>query len=256
MKAGLKLWSTNFNTYSKEAVSLFGMGVYSYIELYVVPDTIYALNDWKELSIPFTIHCAHSAHGFNLAKAELRQSNEKIFNQARKYADVLGADYIVVHGGLDGAVSETAKQLKAFKEPRALIENKPYRSVPGIVKDTKVCVGNNYDELLYIKEQSGCGLCLDFGHAICAANSYKTDCFEFIEKILELKPKMFHLTDVTDMKTDIDSHLHLGKGQLDLLKIGGYLPDNAKVTLETDKNSKTSLYDFVADTEIFYNLKK
>ena len=256
MKAGLKLWSTNFTNYFQEALSLYERGLYSYIELYVVPDSLVFIDDWKKLKIPFTIHCPHSAHGFNLAKSELRRHNQSLFEEVRKYADRLSADYIVIHGGLDGTVEETARQLKALNEPRALIENKPYRSVPGVIKDVKVCVGNNLEELQLVKEESGCGFCLDFGHAVCASNSYKKDCFDYIGELMTLKPQMFHLTDITDMKSDIDAHPHLGHGYLDLKRIGQYLPEDAKVTLETVKQSKTSLNDFIEDANIFKDLKK
>ena len=70
MKLGLKLWSINTDFYLKEAVKLYEKGIYDYIELYVVPESLDTLSEWKKLKIPFIIHHSHFAQGFNLAKAE------------------------------------------------------------------------------------------------------------------------------------------------------------------------------------------
>ena len=48
-KIGLKLWSTNTDCYYNEAIRLYNDGVFDYIELYVVPDTLDTLQKWKKL---------------------------------------------------------------------------------------------------------------------------------------------------------------------------------------------------------------
>ena len=58
---------------------------------------------------------------------------------------------------------------------------------------------------------------------------------------------MFHLTDNEDVTSPYDSHLHLGTGELDLNKIKSFLPANAIITLETNKDSKENLSDFIGD---------
>ncbi len=224
------------------------MGCFNYIELYAVPGTLDTITGWKNLNIPFTLHCPHSAHGFNLAKVELSDSNRKLFNEVRKFADGLNVDYIIIHGGLDGDYKETARQLKALNEPRALIENKPYRAVPKIAQD-KTCIGYNKEQIEYIKNESGCGFCLDFNHAICAANSFKINYLDYLQEMMTLKPEMFHLADMEKADAEIDTHLHLGEGQVNLKSLMRFLSVNSKVSLETAKNSKTSLDDFIKDSE-------
>lgn len=253
-KKGLKLWSCNTDYYYNEAIRLYSEGVYDYIELYVVPDTLNTLDKWKELqNIPFIIHNAHFAQGFNLAKLEKQQRNREIYEQTKQFADGLNAEYIIFHGGIDGNIKETARQLKSFDEKRALIENKPYIALPNRMGG-EFCRGFNVDEIKYVIDITGCGFCLDFGHAICAANSKGNDVYKYCENFLKLKPKMFHLTDLDDIKSPYDSHLHLGTGQLDFNKILPMIKDNSYVTFETNKNSKENLNDFREDMEWLKNM--
>ena len=129
-KHGLKLWSCNTDYYYDEAIKLYNHGIFDYIELYVVPETLETLSKWKQLKIPFIIHNAHFAQGFNLAKHEKVARNREIYEQTKQFADELNAKYIIFHGGIDGNIKETAKQLASYSESRALIENKPFVALP------------------------------------------------------------------------------------------------------------------------------
>lgn len=252
-KLGLKLWSINTDYYYDEAIRLHDDGVFDYIELYVVPDTLNTLYKWKKLNIPFVIHCPHFAHGFNLAKVEKKESNRKIFKDVQKFADELDVPYIVIHGGIDGNIEETAKQLASFNEKRALIENKPFVALPNRMGGN-YCRGFNIEEIKLVMDTSKCGFCLDFGHAICAANSLCKDVYSYIEDFCELNPSMFHLTDVDDINSPYDSHLHLGTGQLDIKKILKLISQESYVTFETNKNSNENLIDFAEDMKWIKNL--
>ena len=255
MNIGLKVWSTNLDNYAKEALRLYENGYCSYVELYAVPGTFEeTAAGWKSLNIPFTLHCPHFAHGFNLGKSELKDNNRKIFDEVRRFADLLNVDFIIIHGGIGGEVEETAKQLKDLNEPRALIENKPYKAVP-VIAPGKTCVGYSPEQIELIKdESSGCGFCLDFNHAICAANSFKLDYIDYLKKFMSLKPDMFHLSDLPDEKTEYDGHFHLGEGKLDLKSLMQFMNKDSKVSLETAKNSRTSLEDFIKDSEYYSKL--
>ena len=223
---------------------------------YIVPDKLETVSKWKNLkdgeSIPFIIHNAHFAQGFNLAKHEKAERNREIYEQTKQFADELGAEYIIFHGGIDGDIRETAVQLALFNEPRALIENKPFIALPNRMGG-EFCRGYNIDEIKLVMDTAGCGFCLDFGHAICAANSLGVNVYEYCEQFLKLNPKMFHLTDLDDITSPYDSHLHLGTGQLDFNRILPMIPNNSYVTFETNKNSKESLDDFVDDMDFLNN---
>lgn len=252
-KLGLKLWSINTDYYYDEAIRLYNDGVFDYIELYVVPDTLETIEKWKKLNIPFIIHCPHFAHGFNLAKKEKKESNRKIFDEVQKFTDELNASNIVIHGGIDGCIEETASQLANYNEPRALIENKPYVALPNRMGG-EFCRGYNIDEIKLVMNASKCGFCLDFGHAICAANSLKIEPYSYINDFIKLSPTMYHLTDIEDIASVYDSHPHIGTGQLDVKRILNLIPKKKNITVETIKNSKDNLNDFIEDMKWIKNL--
>lgn len=247
---GLKLWSVNTGAYMREAARLYADGVFSYIELYIVPDSRAGISEWKTLDIPYILHCPHSMNGFNLALAGNKAANIAIYRQVREYADALDASRIIFHGGIGGDIRETARQLKEFGEPRALIENKPCVAIRNSFGG-KLCRGYSAAEIRHVMDVAGCGFCLDFGHAICAANSQRREPYGYIDGLLALGPYMFHLSDLNDIASEYDSHAHLGRGQLDLERIASRLPAGACVTLETDKDSKESLEDFHTDADVF-----
>ncbi|MCK5296067.1 MAG: TIM barrel protein [Alphaproteobacteria bacterium] len=251
---GLKLWSINTDFYLKEARKLYEKGIYDYIELYIIPDSLHTISKWKSLRIPFIIHAPHSVHNMNLSQKEKEQSNFELYEQTAKFADELDAKYIIFHGGINGDYKECARQLQKMNDERALIENKPYKPIPNKGFSGN-CIGAKFDEIKYIKEKANVGYCLDFGHAICAANSLGEDVFELIEKFKTLNPNMYHLTDVYDLTSEIDEHPHLGDGELDIKSIINSLPKDAYVTIETVKNSKENLDDFAKDMEFVKNWK-
>ena len=252
LNAGLKLWSTNSNYYD-EAVRLTAEQICQYVELYVVPDSTDTISQWKTLKTPFVIHCSHFAHGFNLADANNAERNAAIFQQSKMFADALNASWIIFHGGMDGHIEETAKQLASFHESRALIENKPQIALPNRLGG-KRCVGATVEEIKWIRSEIGCGFCLDFGHAICAANALGEEPYAYMDRFMVMNPTMYHLTNLEDMKSVHDSHLSLRTGELDIARLIKRLPEAAFVTFETKKQSQHDLKDFEEDMQWLKNL--
>ena len=252
-RIGLKLWSTNTGAYFQEAQRLYQRGIYDYIELYVVPNTLETLPLWQQLEIPYVIHNPHSAQGFNLADKSKRESNRCIYEQSKRFADALNAKHIIFHSGKDGFIEETATQLAAFHEPRALIENLPVYPLPN--SPFKRCRGATLEELRFVKDATHCGFCLDFGHAVCSANAQRKDPFVFLKELMRLDPQMFHLSDLNDVHSCYDSHAHLGTGTLDIATLKEKsLPVNATISIETEKNLPESLQDFADDVAYFQQL--
>lgn len=252
MKLGLKLWSNNTDFYFEEARRLYQDRVFDYIELYVVPNTIQTISKWKKLGIPFTLHAPHFAHGVNLAKKENEKFNFEIFQEVKQFADGLNAEYIVVHSGIDGNIEETAIQLKSFDDSRILIENKPYKALPNKMKG-EFCRGATFEEIEYIIENTSCGFCLDVGHAICCANSLRREPYEYVRKFNTLNPTCYHLSD-NFIDTEFDKHIHFGQGNYDLKKIFAIIGTEKNIAIETNKDSRENLDDFVEDVKWLKNL--
>ena len=246
---GLKLWSINTDYYFEEAKRLYAEKFFSYIELYVIPDTTETVEKWKSIEIPINIHCPHFLNGFNLAQKEKADHNRKIYEQVKLFADQLDSEYIIFHGGVDGSVEETARQLKSFNEPRATMENKPYKVDPNKTSDGIFCRGATVEEIQYIISEVGCEFCLDIGHAICSANSQKIDRWKYLEEFNKLNPNVYHLTDLYDINSEYDSHAHLGHGQMDIRRALTFINKSSKLTVETEKSHKTSLHDFEEDVD-------
>ena len=243
-KYGLKLWSSNRNyaNYAEAALRLFERGVYSYIELFVVPgsyDTHAGL--WAELEVPYVIHAPHYDKGVNLARKENLEANLLLAAEALRFADRLKADTIIFHPGIDGDVKETARQLNRIDDSRIVIENKPYYG-----RDNEICVGSLPEDLRFILDTTRVGFCLDLGHAICAANAVQAEPMALLRDFMTLGPKMFHLTD-GEHDGMHDRHDHFGSGDYAIVEILKLLPEDAVITVETDKDSSENLDDFAKD---------
>lgn len=251
-KFGLKLWSINIDFYFEEAKKLYAQGFFDYTEIYVVPGTLDTIKKWQTIGIPITLHAPHFAHGVNLAKKESEAGNIDIYKEVKLFADKLDVPYIVFHGGVDGDIKETARQLKAFDDPRILLENKPYRALPNRMKG-EFCRGATKEEIEFVMGETGCGFCLDFGHAICSANSLKIEPYEYVVQLNTLAPTCYHLSD-NFADNELDKHLHFGEGNYDLGKLLKIADDGKNIAIETSKNSKENLNDFVKDVTCLKNL--
>jgi endonuclease IV len=242
---GLKLWSTNEN-YIAQAKQIYKKGICHYIELYAVPGSFdQFIHLWTKLSVPFIIHAPHYTSGMNLADSGKKLENRKMAKEAIQFADALKAVHIIFHPGVNGNLEELIRQIEEIYDERILIENKPYFGAGGQV----VCNGSSPEEIRWIIEKTGLGFCLDFGHAVCAANAQKREPLSYIQEFLELSPKMFHFTD-GDYKSVTDQHLHFGKGSFPLQEMTVLFAENARITNEAKKDSEENLDDFVRDMEI------
>lgn len=242
---GLKLWSTN-EDYIPGAADLIRRSVFQYIELFAVPGTCGGVAAWqrlrKDTGAKFVIHAAHFMTGLNLADPAARTKNRELAGEAFSFADALGAGKVIFHPGVNGRDEEAAEQLAALKDPRRLVENKPYAGLkPGLV-----CNGHSPEGIKLIMEASGAGFCLDIGHALAAAASLQKGENGWLDDFLALKPKMYHVAD-GQRGSVMDGHLHLGEGDYDFRAILPKLPAGAMITLETNKKFKDRLDDCEAD---------
>jgi deoxyribonuclease-4 len=240
-KIGLKLYSTNIDLIP-EAETLYRDGYFDYVELYIIPGTFKDVASWKDLKVPFLIHAPHSVHGINFAQAEKYETNRRNLTDAQKYADTLGSDIIIVHGGNNGSFSETIKQLKKLDDRRLVLENKPRVGLQG-----EICVGWSPSEF-HEAAHAGVlnGTVLDFGHAICAAASSGIDEMQIIRGFMLFKPELFHIAD-GEASSESDVHHNFGKGNFKINKLLSFVPENGLVTIETPRNKEDGLNDYIED---------
>lgn len=250
IRIGLKLWSPNIDL-ARRADELCQEGWIHYVELYAVPGTYgNTIETWRSLKAPFMIHCPHSAHGFNLAKAELWEKNQEKFREVQRFTDALKAKVIVVHGGNNGRAQEVIRQLKALKDERIFLENKPKLGL-----NREICIAHSPEELAAIKSGAGLkGFVLDFGHAIYAARASDREPFEYIQEFLQLNPRFFHLGD-GDSRSQKDIHLNLGQGNFDIARLVSLVPQGARVSIETPMGPSGSLDNFVKDVSFIRGLE-
>jgi deoxyribonuclease IV len=248
MKFGLKLWSVNDN-YIETAVDLYNKGIFNYIELFVVPGSASYLDKWKALDIPFLLHAPHSLAGFNPAVSGRRSANLALVPELDEYRIALNPRYIIFHSGVDGSIDETIAQFNGIWEQfpeihsLSLIENKPWIGLTGTT-----CVGSSPQEIARIQHEAEMRFCFDIGHAFCAASSSGIAPLDLFRDFIRLQPVMYHLSD-GDTNAEYDSHMNLGNGNIDIGTVLKQLPEDARITIETDKASQNNLDDFVKDIE-------
>lgn len=253
MKLGLKLWSRNEN-YVEPAVELYKKGIYDYIELFAVPGSASYLNLWEAMDIPFILHAPHSLAGFNPSIKERASANFALLSELDQFRKALNPKYIIFHPGVDGSADETIRQFceirNKFPEIHklAIIENKPEVGL-----HDERCVGSSPQEITRIMQEASMGFCFDVGHAICAANSAGLEPHSVLRDFINLQPLLFHLSDGTG-NSPFDSHMNYGFGNYDFREILQLLPNDAQITIETDKASDDNLDDFVKDVEYLSKL--
>ena len=249
MKIGIKLWSIN-TEWILYAAKLAEKGVFDFLELYVVPGSLETLSTWKKWSVPTILHAAHSHGGLNMATPGIMRDKRVVFEELNEFRDALDAYMVIFHPGVDGAKEDTVANFMDLKTayPKinrlALLENKPLLGLNG-----ERCVGASPEEVIWIIDHTEIGFCLDFGHAIAAANSFQRPWRELIAEFSKLSPSLYHLSD-GDMNAEMDSHLNLGVGDYPIAEIAELIPHDAFVTLETAKDPDGNLNYFIEDVKV------
>lgn len=260
-KYGVKLWSRDFannSEFALQSVNAVKDGYFDYIELFVPPHTYddfhkQISNEFKGLKV--IIHAPHSIFGVDTGNREMFSQNQEKLKDSQQYADLLGAEIIILHAGFNEGeqyVDESARQFKNFNESRLVVENLPFlcSSVQ------KILHGTSPLEIKKIMDISGCGFCLDFSHAICASNYYQRDKFEDLRAYQSLNPKMYHMCD-GHWGSDIDEHLHYGAGDYPLADLlNDYTNSDTYITMETGHGVPTNINPWIDDITYLKNLSK
>lgn len=221
MKIGVKIFPEDL-AYAKRIARYC-----DFFEVMAVPESNFRA--LKALGRPFTIHTIHSRWGFNPADPDKKKINILGVETAKKAADILHADTIVVHPGeleTDKCSIENSIRLLSRLDSRFIVENMPAFS--GCFPH----VGGSIEDILRIREKTKKGMCLDFPHAAEFAHQNHIYYIDFVKQLLSIKPRYFHISD-TRLQDRKDLHLHLKEGNLRFWYFEKILPKDARIALET-----------------------
>jgi len=241
LKAGIKMWSTN-SPILNGAADLIDDKIFHYIELTPIPGT--SISTFASFDLPYVIHITTERHGMIISDPDKKEFNHRIISECIEWADILNAEYLILHPGTDN-MQNAIEFLRNIEDERILIENMPKMGIGGQLM-------NGYLPEQIIEIQRGkFGFCLDLNHAIKAAISVGCDYKKLINDFLKLNPSMFHISDGR-MDYEMDEHMHLGDGEYDI----GYLRQcilssrSRLVTLETPRDNNTFFEDDIRNLKI------
>ena len=225
-RPGLKLWSTNTDLLP-EAALLVQNGPFEYIELMPVPGT--SVEPFVQYDIPFVLHCATERFGVNIADTTITYYNLQVIDECLEWADVLGAEYVILHPGF-GEIDNALAFLQNITDRRIIIENMPKVGLQG-----EQLIGYSVDHMRILLGAGEFGFCLDLNHAAKAAISMNVNYKQFIQKMMTFNPVMFHISDGS-LNNGLDEHLAIGEGDYDM-KFFSDMIGVQKVTVETPRKS-------------------
>lgn len=247
---GLKL-GLHEEALAESARELWRDGRFDFLELYVPrtasPDQA---EHWRWYDGTLVLHAPHAMGGFNFARREMAAPNFQTLELLDAVRTTMRPLMLVFHPGLDGEAVETCRQVaemrKAFPDLHrlALLENKPRLGLHG-----ELCLGASPDELRMLLGDTGCGLCLDVRHAFAYAAWAGLSWRNVLDAFAALRPRLWHAAD-GDVADRVDSHLHIGDGNLPWREIGDWWRTDTLVTIECMKEPEKKMADFLDDVAV------
>lgn len=251
LNLGFKIYSDEVNKYDNEVIKILNKNLFSYIELFINPDTTETIQDWKKfkkkIGLPFTLHAPHSIYNINLADENQFEFNKKILKQQVDiFTEELNAEYVVVHPGKQHNIEETVRQLKLINPKKIAIENKPLISKKTM---TPTYRGGVVEEIKYVRDNYECGFCLDISHCMSTANAINKNPYEYLQEFQKLNPTCYHISG-NKLSSMVDLHLHFTDCDWDLSKIFQIIDTSKNITVETRKDNEECFLEYENDFEI------
>jgi len=255
IKIGIKTWSNNTKVI-EQLKTAYSKGIISYVEIYVVPGTSANISLFKAMNIPIVIHSTHSKHNVNIAKKELLEYNTKMFKEVVLFTEKLNSETIILHADYDGTNTAAIACLKNFE---SMVKNSgmiTVENMPKIALDGTECLGQNAEMMKAIL-QDKYSFCLDFSHAYKAAFALGKEPKKLINELLELEPKLFHLSGAGSY-TLKDDHLNLfdKRNEMDnsFVKKAIKKSKSKMVTIETPVRNLESIEEDLRNIEFLEEL--
>jgi deoxyribonuclease-4 len=197
----------------------------------------------------------HTSYLINIASTnkQIRELSLKMLIWELDTADMLGADYLILHPGSSSGDSlkgkrlaiDTLKKLRDMKSwnVKLLLEN-----TAGERGDISATIEDLWELAASCEGLSG-GFCIDTCHAFQAGYDIRKDkdIEKFVENIIKVSGsdaiKLIHLNDSKkDFNSKVDRHEHIGMGKIGLTGFKSLLNHSAlreiPIILETPKRSE------------------
>ena len=131
----------------------------------------------KELGISLSVHAPYYINLASLEKIKIEHSKKRIFRAAER-ANYLGAKYVVFHAGFyqerdKDKVYDIIK--KEMKDIVKTIKKNKWKSSPTLETTGKGTQFGTLDELLRMRKDTGCEICVDFAHLFAREGSINYD---------------------------------------------------------------------------------
>lgn len=244
---GLKL-GIHESRLAARAETLWRSGSYAFLELYIPADAdAGATANWSWYDGPLVLHAPHSGGGFNFSRPEKADSNRRAVELVDMVREALSPEMAVFHPGLDGSEAESLRQIEALRRDFPdlhqilLLENKPYWGLDG-----ERCLGASPSDMAGLLRRADCGFCLDVRHAFAYAAAAGLPWRGVVEELAALEPALWHAADGCS-ESLVDSHMHIGDGNMPWREIAGFWNDGTPVTIECRKDPDGDLGDFLDD---------
>ncbi len=222
MKIGVKTFdSEGFLNYFKKSADFF--------EIMAIQGNDYSF--LKKFSLPFVIHAEHHTFGVNYSNKNNRDFNLKSINFARKLADFVKAEKIIVHPVSINLVNRYNSEevaisfIRDLNEDRILIENLYGHS-------SRIPLYQSPDGIERFMKETNVGFCFDINHAINYALICEKDIDKLVKDFIDLKPKHYHIGG--HKITEMNLHVCFSDSDINLMKFLKYYPKDAEITLETE----------------------
>jgi hypothetical protein len=228
MDIGIKIFSKDLAKLSS-FVDLF-----SFVELHILKDFDYA--KLQEFSVPFNLHVPHDKSGFD--PGVKNNLNEAIIQNSLEVADLINAQNIIVHPGINSNLDAKQNMYDFFDtyfDTRMLIENCPNNEFDFLCSDPT--------EMKEFIKHYNTSFLLDTGHAIIKANKEGILPIKMIRDFQLLNPKGYHVYGCYEGGAPFAHHKHFHDVKDDYKYLSILNPD-AFFTLETEWVSKSTRVDY------------
>lgn len=235
MEVGIKVFSYRGQFGYAEKAAEFA----DFIELMAVPGT--DMRIFRRISRPFVVHAPHGRFGCNLADKALEEYNLECVRHAVKTADVLDAKTVIVHPG--SIVSRSCSSGQVIRVLGKVVDSRIVLENLFEEQEDIASVCTTSEEMKYLMDSTGSGLCLDLAHACAAANQVGQSYQRVIRDFLKLKPRHFHVAG-GKIENYRDTHESLFDGDYPLGYFRSVMPEGAWVTLETPQDIKVQKREY------------